>query len=279
MDSDSNWLKISELIDKARNLYKNNLYLEAIELYKEILNYDELEYKDRAAVFAELGYCFHEIGNHNMAIKTLHRVNEFDASFNDKSGLYRILGGSYFEIEEYQKALRFQKLSFQLSFNLDDKNILIFQMGRSYLFLGDGKNAKDNFLKYLKSIPDSVTEEKLNLMYNLGFAFILLEKYKKAEESFQYIIDHNINNEDIARGYYGLAELYYNTDKFVKVKYFTERILDIYGEFSQRENVLFYRIMAYATEGNLEKVTELIQEFVDEFPNSQHLDDFEQFNI
>lgn len=267
------WNTLGTLIDEARDHYVNENYDEAIALFRRILDFDVLEYEHRAGVIAELAYCYHDSGEYDLALKLLQTVEELNEKFKDRSGLYRIMGSCHFQLRNYSEALHYRRKAFELSSDPEERKLLLFQIGRSYLFVGDGKAAKKYLKKYLKALSEQEIEDRMDAMYNLGFANMQLGKQMDALKSFNYLVDNARNNEEHARGYYGLTELYYHAGRFDRVIELAQKVLDNDAQFSERETVLFYLIIAFAKEGNQAQVEELAKEFLVEYPNSTHADE------
>jgi len=268
--ADEEWIELGSLLDNARYNYDYELYNEAIEQYLNILKSNLLDYSDRATVMAELGYCYYEIGDYTGAVDKLLLAKELDATFSNNSGYCRVLGNCYFNLGNYKEAIAFQKNGLKETAYEDEKSLILFQLGRSYLFSGDGKSAIKYFKKYLDLIPVDDIENRMDAIYNLGFAYIMLNKMKKAEQAFQFLIDRKRNSDDLARGYYGLTELYFHNNKMKNVIDYGQKVLNIDDQFSERETILFYLIMAFSKEGNAAQLTELADKFLKEFPNSKH---------
>jgi tetratricopeptide (TPR) repeat protein len=110
-------------------------------------------------------------------------------------------------------------------------------------------------------------------MYNLGFANLLLEKVKEAKKSFQFLIQHNRDSQDLTRGYYGLTELYYRMGDYEGARDSGQKILGIDPQFSERETILYYLIVISVKEGNTAQITKLAERFLAEYPNSKRLDE------
>jgi len=272
---DEEWCQLGDLIDKARKLYDEDRNFEAIPLYLRILESDILDYETRAGVFSELGYCYYGLGEYQKSVEILEKSIELNEGRRDHSGFCRVLGSSYFEIEQYSKALNYQKRAYRLSQDVEEKVNLLFRIGRNYLFLNQARKAKKYLRKYHRTLSTNDIEEKYNVFYNLGFAHIMTGDWSKAQKNFQILIDQNRNAEDIARGYFGLAHLYYSNAELGKVKSCTERILEVYPQFSRLEKVLYFRIKS---ESEPDKKAELIKAFVDEYPESEFVDELRKWN-
>ncbi len=270
---DEEWTKLGSLIDRAREHYDNNDYDGAIKIYDGILKSDVLEYADRATVMAELGYCYHDKGNYDFALKTLRLAEELDETFRNRSGFCRIMGSCHFQLGNYSEALHCRRKAFELSSDPEERRFLLFQIGRSYLFVGNGKAAKKYLEKYLKALSEHELDDRMDVMYNLGFANMQLGKQKEALKCFTYLIDRGRNNEDRARGYYGLTELYYQAGRFDRVRDFGQKVLDNDEQFSERETILYYQIAAFAKEENQIQVANLAKKFLAEYPSSKYAEE------
>lgn len=270
LDEHDNWSQLSSLIDRARQYYKDQRYEAAIGLYHQILAFDELDYKQRANVLAELGYCYYYVGDFDSSVRTLRAVLELDQDYEPRSSVFRILGASYFALEDYSRSLQYREKALACCVDPKERKLLIYELGRSHLFTGNGEKARAYLTQFLEYIGESESDEKMDTMYNLGFAYIQLKKRKQAEKSFRYLIDHHRNAEDLARGYYGLTELACRMHKFDKVKDLAEKTLDILPDFSERETLLFYRILAYLKIGERGKASALTRDFLSEFPQSRY---------
>lgn len=269
--SDEEWTRLDPLIDEARQCYDNEEYEKAINLYHEILKAEVLEYEQRAAMMAEFGYCYFGMSNFDLTVKTLRTAEELKETLKDNSGFCRVLGFSYFELGNYERALIYQERAIRISTDFEEKKLLLYQLGRSHIFAGDSKIAIKYLKKYLATLEKNDIDEKMDTMYNLGFANLQLGRQKQAEKSFQYLINNNRNSEDFARGYYGLTELHYHEKQFENAKKFGLLVLEHDSKFSERETVLYYLIMIFSEERSETNLTKFANLFVKDYPNSERI--------
>lgn len=271
--SDTEWIKLGSLIDNARELYGVGSYEKAIKLYLRILQSDILKYENRATIMAELGYCYHDKGDYEIAIKKLKLAKELNEHIVNISGFCRGLGSCFFQIGSYKEAIIYQKKALDMTKSSEEKNELLYQLGRSYLFAGDGKIALKFLEKYLNAIPKEDIENRMDAMYNIGFANIQNSELKNAKESFFFLIKNSRNVDDLARGYYGLTELYYHNQIYRDTLKYGQKVLSIKPQFSERERVLYYLIVSFASEGYTSEALEQAKKFIDEYPNSNYADE------
>lgn len=262
------WLKLGELIDEARENYRKNEYDNAIVIFKKILSYNELDYRDRSTVLFELGRTYYDISEFKLALGVLKVIPEINEDFEYINLVFRLLGTCFFSLNSYDKSLIYRKKALVLTKEKKDKLNLYFEIGCSYEYLGNYLEAKIWFLKYLKG--EKREQFRLKALYELGFCFYYLEDYKNATKNFEYLIRTG-SNEHKVNGYYGLARFYYKTDQSKKLKKVVNNILEIDEYFSERETVLFYRILVFAEEGNVELASKYLGEFLEEFPDSEYI--------
>lgn len=171
--------ELSGEVEKGNNLFGEERYEDAMEVYKKILE----DFPDAYAVNKNIGNCYFQMGKYDLAGQYYQKVLEREPDddeiklaigncyanrgederalewynkikfeeINDATVLYNI-GTNFYNISQFAEALRYYKRAVEIQNNFLDG---LYQLGLTHLTLGQYQEAIEVLESYLKHDPDS----------------------------------------------------------------------------------------------------------------------------
>jgi tetratricopeptide (TPR) repeat protein len=171
--------ELKAAIDQGNKLFEEKKYEEAIGVYEgliasnpdayvinknigncyfELQKYDKAEesYRkvldkepDNSEIMLLIGNCYANRGENEKAMEWYHKI-EFE-KITDRMVLFNI-GSSFYSQSKYEEALKYYKKAVEIQKDFTDA---IYQLGLTYLAMGNNQDAIANFENYLKYDADS----------------------------------------------------------------------------------------------------------------------------
>lgn len=194
---------LRDKFDKATYLKRSGKCVEAIELYKECLEYVVLP-EQEIAVYNQIGNCYFNLSENTQTIEHFHRAIGLADKFKDEKGL--------------------------------EAGLL--NLGSAYKEWGNVNDAVDCFYRALEINKQTGNEDsKARILLNLGQIYVDQDQTTKAMTEFRNVLkmNRNIGSKEIEGfAYYGIAYSYYKKDVRKSLKYF-RKALETFGEIRKIE--------------------------------------------
>lgn len=170
----------------ARKLFTEKKYIEAIELYRDIMKYTGFP----ITVYKNIGLCMKEIGNADMAIKFLKRFEEISP---DKEDVYVYLANlTYTDIKDNRKAIEY----YEKALERNKSNFSVYNMlGHLYSTLYQDKY-KEKQIEYLTKAFELAPNNRI-VVKNLAYVYGKFDEVQKADEFYQKLMYLNPTHSDL----------------------------------------------------------------------------------
>lgn len=177
---------ISYALQYAQSMYQDKKYVEAIEIYRDIMKYSGFPIN----VYKNIGLCMKSIGNADLAIKFLKRFEEISP---DKEDVYVYLADiTYSDIKDNIKAIEYYEKALEKNQN----NFSIHNMlGHLYSTCYQDK-FKDKQIEYLTKAFELAPNNRI-VVKNLAYVYGKFDEVQKADEFYAKLMYLNPTHSDL----------------------------------------------------------------------------------
>ena len=170
----------------AQGMASENKNIEAIELYRDIMNYSGFPIN----VYKNIGLCMKAIGNADLAIKFLKKFEEISP---DKEDVYVYLADlTYTDIKDNKKAIEYYEKALERNKN----NFSLYNMlGHLYSTCYQDK-FKDKQIEYLRKAYELAPNNRI-VVKNLAYVYGKFDEVQKADEFYQKLMYLNPTHSDL----------------------------------------------------------------------------------
>lgn len=177
---------MNHAIMHARKMSADKKYVEAIELYRDIMKFSGFPIN----VYKNIGLCMKAIGNADLAIKFLKRFEEISP---DKEDVYVYLADlTYTDIKDNKKAIEYYEKALEKNKN----NFSIYNMlGHLYSTCYQDKY-KDKQIEYLTKAFELAPSNRI-VVKNLAYVYGKFDEIQKADEFYQKLMYLNPTHSDL----------------------------------------------------------------------------------
>ncbi len=170
----------------GQNLMNQQKYLEAMELYREVLQLPGTPIN----VYKNIGLCMKNIGNADMAIKFLKHFEEISP---DKEDVYIYLGDIvYSDIKDNKKAIEYYEKALQ---KYPNNYTICNMLGHLYSTCYQDK-FKDKQIGYLHKAFELAPNNRI-VVKNLAYVYGKFDEVAKADEMYQKLMYLNPTHSDL----------------------------------------------------------------------------------
>ena len=179
-------LYINYALNYAHKLFNEKKYIEAIEQYREIMNYSGFPVN----IYKNIGLCMKNIGNADLAIKFLKRFEEISP---DKEDVYVYLADlTYTDIHDNVKAIEYYEKALEKNRN----NFSIYNMlGHLYSTCYQDKY-KEEQINYLTRAFELAPQNRI-VVKNLAYVYGKFDEEAKADEFYSKLMYLNPTHSDL----------------------------------------------------------------------------------
>ncbi len=241
--------KIKTLIAKCYNLIQNEKYQEAIESCKSLLE----KQPENFHLHYYLGLAYHNIGEINLAYKSIKKAESLSTKKEDLLHVYSLLGAILHQMDRFEDAFIYYNASLLIAKELNNTEIqasILNNIAGIYRATGQ---LDDALYCYETSLNLQKDEAKKSITYN-NMAIIWEQKgnYKKATEYLYKAIETDEKHKNYTQAAIhklNLAETYRRAKDLKKAeKYLTEAIKQL-----KTTNNKYWEAMGYLYLGWLYK--------------------------
>ncbi|HOK56069.1 MAG TPA: tetratricopeptide repeat protein [bacterium] len=254
--------QISEkIIEKGINLFKNKNIQEARTYFSLILN----EFKDvDLTLWANyyLGLCEFESGNFIKAKDYFEKViisGKGDIVSDSKLKT----GDCYFNLEKYEEAENYYK-------KLLEENSIFSQWAKFQIAMIEKK--RGNLSKSIEILNNIELKDDSNLIFNVlnekANIYILLEKWEKAEETLNLLINKFPERKEIPEIYFKIGIINFNKKDFDKSIFYFKKAIELANKNSVKEKGLFFAGYVNYLKGNFNDCLNFWENLIKEYPES-----------
>lgn len=170
----------------GQRLMKELKYIEAIELYRDMINYNGFP----VTVFKNIGLCMKNIGNADMAIKFL---KHFEETSPDKEDVYIYLGDLvYTDIKDNKKAIEYYEKALE---KYPNNYSICNMLGHLYSTCYQDKY-KEKQISYLKRAFALAPNNRI-VVKNLAYVYGKFDEIANADEMYQKLMYLNPTHSDL----------------------------------------------------------------------------------
>lgn len=204
---------MSHALNYAQTLYNEQKWLEAVEIYRDVINYSGYP----VSVFKNIGLCMKSMGNADLAIKFLKRFEEISP---DKEDVYIYLADlTYSDIKDYIKAIEYYEKALEKNVN----NFSILNMlGHLYSTCHQDR-FKDKQIDYFLRAYNLAPNNRI-VVKNLAYVYGKFGEIQKADEFYAKLMYLNPQHSDLhAYGAYLVKNKRFNEGfKFLQHRFLKE---------------------------------------------------------
>lgn len=173
-------------LDYAASLTRENKWVEAIEIYRDMMKYKGFP----VTVYKNIGLCMKSIGNADLAIKFLKRFEEISP---DKEDVYVYLADlTYTDIKDNIKAIEYYEKALEKNKN----NFSIYNMlGHLYSTCHQDK-FKEKQIGYLTKAYELAPNNRI-VVKNLAYVYGKFDEVQKADEFYSKLMYLNPTHSDL----------------------------------------------------------------------------------
>ncbi len=170
----------------AQGMASENKNIEAIELYRDIMNYSGFPIN----VYKNIGLCMKAIGNADLAIKFLKKFEEISP---DKEDVYIYLADlTYTDIKDNKKAIEY----YEKALEKNENNFSLYNMlGHLYSTYYQDK-FKDKQIYYLRRAYELAPNNRI-VVKNLAYVYGKFDEVQKADEFYQKLMYLSPTHSDL----------------------------------------------------------------------------------
>ena len=170
----------------AQCMASENKNIEAIELYRDIMNYSGFPIN----VYKNIGLCMKAIGNADLAIKFLKKFEEISP---DKEDVYIYLADlTYTDIKDNKKAIEY----YEKALEKNENNFSLYNMlGHLYSTYYQDK-FKDKQIYYLRRAYELAPNNRI-VVKNLAYVYGKFDEVQKADEFYQKLMYLSPTHSDL----------------------------------------------------------------------------------
>lgn len=171
---------LTEILEKGNRLFEEKKYEEASEFYKMTLE----NFPDAYPINKNIGNCYFEMEKYELAIQYYRKVLEQEP---DNHEMILVIGNCYANSGQNEEALEwYSKIKFM---EINDATVL-YNIGTDFY----KQSRFDEALKYYKRAVE-VQNDFLDGLYQLGLTYLALGQNKKAAEVFESYLKHDLDSE------------------------------------------------------------------------------------
>ena len=177
---------ITHSLNYAQNMYQEKKYVEAVEIYRDIMKYSGFPIN----VYKNIGLCMKSLGNADLAIKFLKRFEEISP---DKEDVYVYLADiTYSDIKDNLKAIEYYEKALAKNKN----NFSIYNMlGHLYSTCHQDK-FKEKQIEYLTKAYELAPNNRI-VVKNLAYVYGKFDEVQKADEFYSKLMYLNPTHSDL----------------------------------------------------------------------------------
>ena len=237
-------ITISNLIEQAVALSSNKKYTEAIKLFLEILESENIDLVSVVEVRLNLAKLYKNINNYHMASHYYELVETYYKQHNENINLnylYYDMTDLYFKMYKNKRAVEtIQKVIY----SVDTPQSLMVSactlLGNIYADMNNPDEAYQYYKKAIESLDENVSEDILAELY---FKFALANDDKDdIEQAFEYYnkcIAVGKNNPNKVLAYSNLASCYYEKENYDEAKNCFQKAYDIEKKNNNYEGIYY----------------------------------------
>lgn len=177
---------ISFALQYAQNMSSAKKYVEAVEIYRDIMKYSNFPIN----IYKNIGLCMKSMGNADLAIKFLKRFEEISP---DKEDVYVYLADiTYSDIKDNLKAIEY----YEKALVKNQNNYSIYNMlGHLYSTCHQDK-FKDKQIEYLTRAFELAPNNRI-VVKNLAYVYGKFDEVAKADEFYSKLMYLNPTHSDL----------------------------------------------------------------------------------
>ncbi|WP_457619112.1 tetratricopeptide repeat protein [Lutibacter sp.] len=250
----------------AYSLFANKAYTKSKEYFLSLL--DSQKYGAQAKYY--YGYIAYKQDDYNTADTYLGEVAN-DKTFKTKVSYY--LADMNFKLGKFEKAIEYGLPLLEKAKRIEHSEISKI-IGESYFNLQKYKEA----IPYLKNYKGKRGKWNNTDYYFLGYAYYKLNDFENAIKNFNKIIGGK--NAVTQNAYYHLAECYLKLEKKQEaLNAFRNAAHMKYKPSIQKDAWLNYAKLSYEIGNPYKSVPEVLQEYIELYPNSTHKNEINELII
>ncbi len=171
---------------QGQQLMNNQKYLEAMELYREMLNFPGFP----VSIYKNVGLCMKHLGNADMAIKFLEHFEEISP---DKEDVYIYLGDLvYTDIKDNVRAIGYYEKALE---KYPDNFTIYNMLGHLYSTCYQDRY-KDKQIYYLHKAFELAPQNRI-IVKNLAYVYGKFDEIAKADEMYAKLMYLNPTHSDL----------------------------------------------------------------------------------
>jgi tetratricopeptide (TPR) repeat protein len=270
--------KIVTRVEKARKLYSEGKYPEAIRLYQKLA---EILQEDRENLFIiqiELAWSYYNNGQYREAIDLLQSALK-SGNLNTQQifDCYRLIGFSSELAGMRKQAIKYLQQALNLDIPEDQKRFTYFELGKIYFTAGEMIEA-EHFLK--KAEPLLHDDEKsyiTALHYYLGFTDYFQKNFDHARSHFDYVIENADDYKTRASGFFGLAHIHFHNREYPILIDLCEKIIRIDNSFFDKETLGYFLCESYLNLKDWDNLKIFFEELQSDYPEGRYASTYNKF--
>ncbi len=228
--------KLASLLVILEKPEKSKIYLEEL---KE-LAHQRGDYKNEAKTYRAFSMIYQNAGMYEKSIEQINKAIEIDERI-DCLDCYLLdinqLGRIYIDMQMPEKAIKVYNKGIQKAGNNNNRKVLralsiIYgNLGIAYGKMHQNEKEINSFLKQVELAERTFNiNEKIKALYNIGYAYMEMEQYPKAEKYFLRCLADSlkIKKDYVNINYHALGILYSRWKKYDKALHYDSLALDAY---------------------------------------------------
>lgn len=276
MNSDEQ--KILEKLKEARNLYLQENFSEAINIYRELCDLLKDDSQNLPVVQIELGWSYYQNQEYQSAIEQLQRaVNSQFLTPKQQFDCLRLIGFSHEMLKDHPRARSFLEDALSVDIPEKEKRHAYFELGKVLFTMGEIIEAEHYFSMAEPLFNDTEKNYKLSIGYFLGFTSLLQKNFRDARERFDAIIRQGDDIKDQVSGYFGLAHIHYYKKDYQALLDLCEKILRLDSNFFDKETLGYFMCFAYMHLRKWEELEMFFSELEKNYPAGRYASEYPKF--
>jgi len=272
--------EILQQLGKARDLYLNNNFAKAIEIYKNL----EIELKDDpenlTIILIELGWACYNNQQYQDAIDKMEKaITGKKINQQQKYDCYRIIGFCYEMLNNHDQAIKNLEIALNIEVPRSAKRYAIFELGKIYFTSGQILKAQKYLMDANQLFKDSEMEYKTTLGYYLGFVAYFEKNFPLAQQHFNFVIQRGKDYKTLASGYFGIAHLHYQHQEFEALIDTCEKITRLDETFFDKETLAYFLCEAYYNLKDWQKLSSFYTELKSIYPEGRYATEYQKYEL
>lgn len=262
---------VLDKIQQARNLYLEQKFDRAIEIYRELVELLKDDEKNLPIIQIELGWSYFFNQDNDQAIEMLQTALKSPyLTTQQQFDCIRLIGFAYEMKEDFTRAKEYLLEALDFDLPLSTKRYAQFELGKIYFLEANYIEAEHYLAPLLNIFREEESDYFYALRYYLGFTNFFQKNLKRARDHFEALIRQANDAKHKVLGYFGLAHIHYQEEDYPALIDLSKKIMEENPDFFDKETLAYFLCYGYVHTGDWDAAELFLRELETQFPNGRY---------